>query len=399
VHDNRIEETLRSVLRREGDELTVNITAQELERRLALRGRARAGLRLSLLAAGLAVIAVGAIVAGGNGWFGGLSSGVGGQPVSTQAPEPSSAIASNEGSTRPSQSTVTDGSLPCEPVDPTVVAAPPDVVAGVVPGDSLGYGGTVIATEWNGRSSGSPGSWDGLSEALSPITVGPDQRIEISSDGCFQVVTAEALPAVTTPAADPSPAPIALAILGDSGGRVIDIDAPPTGGWTVRVRATFLTTDRSEAWSDILYRIVVPFHAPRLLMIQGSTTGEWAVAHCPNFQLASGASASDQCGAPYEPITGPTEPLSIAKGSSMDIQLAEAWRIEQARVVAVDADLVAAGSFAPEYSVALVDNGGLEILVRIDLDPGSWIVRVSLNARRDGDSFDAYYDFPLVVTN
>jgi hypothetical protein len=395
--DNRIEETLRSVLRREGDDLTVNITAQELDRRLALRRRARTGRRLSLVAAGIAAVVIGGIVGAGNGWFGGPSTGVGGHPASSPTAEAPAHSASNERSTAPSDSPIADGGLPCVALDPSASSTPPAVVAGVVPGDSLGYGGTVVASRWNGKNSGSPGSWDGVSEDLSPISVGPNQRIEIIADGCFKQVTAEALLTVTAQVPHPSPTPIVLTVEGGGGMRVIDIDPPPTGGWTIRVRATFLTTDGGEAWSETLYRVFVAFDAPSLLMIQGSTTGEWAGAHCSNYRLASVASASDQCGAPYEPISDPTEPLTIAKGSSVVVQLADAWRIDQARLVAVEASLVAAGSFAPEYSVAFIDKGGLQIIVPVDLDPGTWIVRINLNGSRDGDAFDAYYDLPLVV--
>jgi hypothetical protein len=35
--------------------------------------------------------------------------------------------------------------------------------------------------------------------------------------------------------------------------------------------------------------------------------------------------------------------------------------------------------------------------VPVVLDVGSWIVRVSLNGSRGGDTFDAYYDLPLTV--
>lgn len=73
MHDTNLEERLRSVLRQEGDGLPFTITKDELERRLALRRRARNGQRLSLLAAGVAVVAIGAIFAFGNGWLRGTN--------------------------------------------------------------------------------------------------------------------------------------------------------------------------------------------------------------------------------------------------------------------------------------------------------------------------------------
>jgi hypothetical protein len=69
MHDTNLDERLRSVLRREGDGLPFTITTDELERRLLLRRRERNGRRLSLMAAGVAAVAVGAIFALSNGWL------------------------------------------------------------------------------------------------------------------------------------------------------------------------------------------------------------------------------------------------------------------------------------------------------------------------------------------
>ena len=73
MHDLNLEERLRSVLRAEGDSLPFTITTDELERRLALRRRNGNGRRLSLMAAGLAAIAVGTVFAVGNGWLRGTN--------------------------------------------------------------------------------------------------------------------------------------------------------------------------------------------------------------------------------------------------------------------------------------------------------------------------------------
>ena len=130
-----------------------------------------------------------------------------------------------------------------------------------------------------------------------------------------------------------------------------------------------------------------------------------AQARCLSYELASGAAAADQCGAPYEPITD-IAPLGVCGGpeglaNTLDFTLSSVsggWQIDQARVTAVQADLVQAGSFAPEYSVAFLDEVGSEhAAIPIANDPGSWIVRVSLNGSRSGDTFGAYDDFPLSV--
>ena len=67
MHDSGIEDRLRTVLRSEGDALPVTITAAELERRLAARRRQRSGRRLSLVAAAIAIVAIGSMAAMANG--------------------------------------------------------------------------------------------------------------------------------------------------------------------------------------------------------------------------------------------------------------------------------------------------------------------------------------------
>jgi hypothetical protein len=68
MHDQRLEEQLRGALRVDGDALPFTITESELERRLTMRRRDHFGRRLSLLAAGVAVLAVAGLVGFGNGW-------------------------------------------------------------------------------------------------------------------------------------------------------------------------------------------------------------------------------------------------------------------------------------------------------------------------------------------
>jgi hypothetical protein len=63
MHDQMIEDGLRSTLRDEADPLPLTVTADELERRLALRRRERSSRRVGLLAAAVGVIAVGALFA------------------------------------------------------------------------------------------------------------------------------------------------------------------------------------------------------------------------------------------------------------------------------------------------------------------------------------------------
>jgi hypothetical protein len=91
MHDANLEERLRSVLRSEGDNVSLTITTDELERRLVLRRRARTGQRLSLMAAGIAIVAVGSMVALSNGWLG--DSNVATDPSPSPAPTAPSTVA------------------------------------------------------------------------------------------------------------------------------------------------------------------------------------------------------------------------------------------------------------------------------------------------------------------
>src|SRR6185369_11737457 len=59
MHDELTERRLRSALREAGDGLSFTITAAELERRMALRGRRSGNSRLTLLLA--AAVAIGAL--------------------------------------------------------------------------------------------------------------------------------------------------------------------------------------------------------------------------------------------------------------------------------------------------------------------------------------------------
>ncbi|MGK2851909.1 MAG: hypothetical protein ACSLFN_13475 [Candidatus Limnocylindrales bacterium] len=83
MHDSRLEDQLRNALRAEGDGQPLTITPAELERRLLLRRRARNSQRFSLVAAAVAVVAIGSIVAIGNGWLGMPAVGVDPSPSPT----------------------------------------------------------------------------------------------------------------------------------------------------------------------------------------------------------------------------------------------------------------------------------------------------------------------------
>lgn len=525
MHDSQLEDHVRGVLRAEGDALPVTITPEELERRLALRRRERVGRRAGLLAAAVAVVAVGSLVATASGWFRSPNVGTGPSPVPTTSPAPSVAAlpcdtidpASIDGpprlamgvapgdakayegqrssyrlgdrrvgeegtwdhdtiyfepvmagfpteriqvlasdpdaclvalqvdavpSERPGDPPIRIAELTSDParviefakppvgdwfvrvhadfatasgeiawaeaffsievpdcvlLDPASSAAPPAISAGGVEGDAIGHAGAQVASAWNGQVVGTPGTWDGLPTEPDQIVVVPGfEGLQVASSSCMVGVRAEALLTVYAEAPEPAPTPIELPVVRGEGSPVVDIGPPPTGGWTLRVRASFPTTDGSEAWSETLFRITSRFIRPGLTMGPDffEVMGE---AGCPSYHLTSGASGADACGESYELAEG-RDPVPVASGAPLEFRLEDDWVIEDARVVAVDANLVARGEFAPEYSVDFQENVGSTLSVPVELDPGSWIVRITLNGNRQGDTFGAHYDIALTVT-
>lgn len=86
MHDELLERRLRSALRDEGDGLPLTITAAELERRMAMRGRRSGNTRLTLLiAAAIAIGALGAVTI-----LAGLSNKPAPSPVAVATATPSS---------------------------------------------------------------------------------------------------------------------------------------------------------------------------------------------------------------------------------------------------------------------------------------------------------------------
>lgn len=291
-----------------------------------------------------------------------------------------------------------DPSLPgdCDAADPTQSSTPPTISVGTSPGDAIAYGGQTTASLWDGRETGTTGSWAFPTDP-DWIRVDSDlQTLQFVTDPCLVDVTVEAL---LTQSIDTSPGtePIGLPVIDGEGSRAVRVTAPPAGSWTVRLRATFATADGSQAWSETLFAMHSTFNAPSLTMGGNGGVAASAQAGCANYTLASGGFLADTCGAPFT-VNGAAVRMVAASAQSVDLSLSDGWQIDAARVTAVDARLVASGAFAPEHSVAFIDQGGAQVSTPLTLEPGRWIVRVALNGSRGGDSFDAYYDLSVEVT-
>lgn len=504
MHDNRIEDVLRSVLRAEGDSPTLTVTAQELDRRLVLRRQARTGRRVSLIAAAIAVIAVAGMVAISNGWL--RQPPVGSQPGGVASPIPSAAAGA------------------CDAIDPAGFDQPPSLLMTATPGDAIGgYGGALGAFRIGDRRAGEAGGWIHLAvDAVETVPAGrPTERLRVMTSGatpCLGGVTADAIP--FGQAEGPS---LALAVTTGEPAASVEVAQPAEGNWLIRIHVQFMTSDRTDAWSETFFHVLVranvpsttapPTALPTLLPPAGSvlvdasspsdrpgaTTGDttetiagqvpprdayrvdiaclgssplrWSIGHegrdpfltasdraCdgivstttvelgtpttdldvvvqgdpgtawhvvvssiagrPAFlapilrmwptnesatngteafgRCVNHGSTSDQCAAPWYVLDGAPQVL-IAAGSSLSFALDDGWRIGQARITAAAVDLVRANVFVSEYSIALRDKVGARLTIPVKLGPGAWIVRVSLNASKDGDTFDAYYDLPLNI--
>ena len=244
MHDGKLEDRLRTVLRGEGDTLPMTITTAELERRLALRRRERLGRRASVLAAAVVVVAVGSLVATTGGWFRSTSVGSGPSPAPTASSAPSEAA------------------LPCETIDPATTDEPPALIFGVTPGDAIGYGGVQGAYRLGDREVGDPREWGVPGPAaLDPIAVGLQtgrfQVLASEPDACLIGLVAEAKQIAPTPAGRIDPSTINLGATRTEPTRFIEFAQPPAGQWIVRVRVDFDTGGRGEAWSQAWIGVLV----------------------------------------------------------------------------------------------------------------------------------------------
>jgi len=246
VHDGQVEDRVRAVLRAEGDALPLTITAEELERRLALRQRERTGRRLSLVAAAVGVAVIGSLAATANGWL--SLPGVGAPPETSTSP----GVPSLEPSTGPNTG------LPCSTIEPDENDQPPGIIIGVTPGDAIAHGGALGAYQLGERRSGEAGDWTSIDPAgLEIIRAGPlTERLEVlasNPDACLTGLVVDAVPfgLIDEPA-------LSVADLTVAPTRVIVFGKPQPGDWLVRVRVWFGTATDAPAWSESFFHVLVP---------------------------------------------------------------------------------------------------------------------------------------------
>jgi hypothetical protein len=285
----------------------------------------------------------------------------------------------------------------CVPLDAASADLPTIGLVSSFESDGAIHSGAQVASAWKGDIDGTPGTWDGLAAEPDVVATAPGfDGLQVTASACLVDVRAEALLTVFAEVPDPAPTPIDLVIRRGEGSPVVDVVPPPPGGWTVRIQARFATVDGSEAWSETLFQVSSRFLAPGLTV--GPEFFEiMAEAGCPSYTLTTGASAADQCGASFALMEG-REPITVASGAQLELRLTDGWLIDEARTIAVDSELVTRGEFAPEYSVDFQESVGDTLSLPIVLDPGAWIVRITLDGHQQGDAFSAHYDIALTVT-
>jgi hypothetical protein len=247
VHDSQLEDRVRAALRTEGDALPLTIMTAELERRLTLRRRERAGRRLSLSAAGIAAVLVVSVVGVSNGWFANQERGA--------SAEPSEAALPTSGQSSAPTPQPSDDVLDCDVVEPNEADQPPLVWMGASPGDSIGFFGVLGAYQINSRISGEEGGWTSVRAGeLQAVPAGPPvERLGVLTNDSYACLTSLFVEAV--PIDQRAATPIEIANIGSAPTRVIEFARPPLGEWLLRVRTEFATIDGAPLWTEMFFRV------------------------------------------------------------------------------------------------------------------------------------------------
>jgi hypothetical protein len=360
MHDVRLEDQLRSTLRAEGDGLPFTITPDELERRQALRRRERAGRRMTLLAAGIAVVAIGSIAAIGGGWL--RLPAVGVDPTEV----PSTVAPSGDQTSAPTSSVTPDSS----PISGLPDFTPPlgEMLVDVTVVD--GEPGQDVPM----RAGGVPSRAE---YRLAMACVGRDSaRWSIGQEGEADFVIRGDVPCDGTVAYTD-----------------IEVGTPPFE------TIVWVTTDSGNDWHLQVASPVGPpdFIAPLLAVTSAQSLDGVAgtgLATCAS-RVGNGAS----CTVPYFARDGAAE-VSVPTGASLVFALADGWTFESTRFEAVRRAEARVDPLAPIATPLGSRDGGPSLEVALDtLAAGEWLVRAVVNGSRGDDAFGGAYDVPVIIAD
>jgi hypothetical protein len=359
MHDVRLEDQLRSALRTAGDDLPFTISAEELERRHALRRRERQGRRMTLLAAGVAAVAIGTVFA--------LTSGV--IPRSGVAVDPSPQPSASRPSTTPS-------STPSAPVSPApTAAASPTLPPLTAPA------GTV---------------------AIDVIREPDPNVIGEAVQDTAGVVPPRGLYRIAFTCVGDGSARWDIGIYRLAGGDEQPCDGSvreteSSEGVPPEDMAVIVTTDPQNQWHIIVtYETDPPgFIAPQLFAFDGDALvgdASGGLARCVEFN-----GVSDSCAAPFLARDG-ADPVEIPVDGEVGIALADAWLIDRVSVDIVERDLARADPFTSGRRVVDLETGGQRVQVPLAGVPaGEYVLRLILDGSSEGDTFGGVYDVPLII--
>jgi hypothetical protein len=359
MHDTRLEDQLRSALRTDGDSLPFTITADELERRLASRSRQRTERRMTLLAAGIGVVAIGATFA--------LSSGL--QRPSGIAIDPSSPPSA---SPSPTPSASSPRAAVATPVPTAVPTGLPDLAipAGTVAVDTIHVPDPNLTGASNEETAGIVPPRDLYRIAFTCLGAGT-ARWDI---GLYRLAGGDEQPC---------------------DGTVRETDS--SEGVPPEDMAVIVTTSPQNRWHIIVtYPFDAPtFIAPQLFAFEGDALvgdASGGLARCVTYN-----GVSDSCAAPFLARDG-ADPVEISVDGEVGIALEGAWLIDRVSVDILDRDVARADPFSSGRRVSDIEQGGQRVQVPLSGVPaGEYVLRLILDASGGDDTFGGIYDIPLII--
>ena len=139
------------------------------------------------------------------------------------------------------------------------------------------------------------------------------------------------------------------------------------------------------------------FIPPSATLLGPASDTRSVVACGLSFHLADGSTAADSCAAAY-PIVPADRALHVAAGSELTFEIGDGWQITGLTGTFVSSDeLIAADGFGVTFN-SLVDlDGGSASVTFAAPGPGDWMVKLSTNGTRGGDTFGVPYMFRVIV--
>ena len=250
MHDSQLEDRLRTILRSEGDGLTMTITAAELERRLAVRRRQTRGRWMTAIAAVIAFVALGAVAAMSNGWLRLPAVGATASPSPTETPH----LSATPSATTPASESEPPSS--CATVDPSTMTDGIDILLESSSDTLRSYVGNASVYRMGDTISGTAGSFADADALNEPVMVAsPASELLVSGASYAACIISLEADAVPIGQLDGDPLPLAPGFAMPPT-PTATFSPPPTGSWVVRILAGFATTS-GYAWSQAFFNVDV----------------------------------------------------------------------------------------------------------------------------------------------